>query len=1192
MRLRELWLYGFKSFGRKTGVRFAPGITAIVGPNGSGKSNLIDAVRFVLGEANARALRGSRLEDLVFSGSAARRGLGYAEVTLVLDNRDGFFSLPYEEISVTRRILRNGESAAWINGSPVRLKDLSTLFLDTGLGQGAFAIVGQGEVDALIAERPEARRTAFEELAGIRRFRERKREAEADLAEVEANLTRVRDLLTALEEERAPLREEAERARRYLALREELAEVEGRLLLTELLRHEREAARAFRLAQALEAAEERVREQGTRLAQRLSRLRDAEERLRAGKRREEGEYESLRARREAVLRDLLALEAADAERRQGLVRMRDELRKALAERRHVRAALVRAKAERDELAAELATLAREESELSAPFGEDGDPLPELQDRAFAAAREAARLRSELRRLEEELARLDRRRGQLLAEREELTERHDRALRAAERAKAELDGVRAELERVRAELAERRKRREETARALRTAEARLLEAERELERLRARVAALAHQASLAYGEGVRAVLAAREELGGILGTVSSLLDVPEELGLAVDVALGGAWEHLVVESEGDARRAIAFLKERGKGRATFLPLDTLRPRELPPRERDLLARVPGVRGVLAEWVRTEPRYAVVVRHLLGQVVLAETLAAATQAARLLGFRTRVVTPEGDVVHPGGAMTGGAPRPRGRGGRTSFPPEQVLRAAEAELRRAESEHGEILRATEELRAAEETNARAEEELRARLFSLQEEERDRREEVLRAQREAEVLAAELRAADEELALSEATRSDLKRELAEIRAGLVRAEAEETSLAAELAERAREAERRRREREEFHRRQGELRIRRARLEEKSEANARALADLERVAASLRDEIARTWEAYREGKRHVRAQAERVRSYADELVRYDGELEQRKRVLAGYDAALHAVRRRAEEAEERLRRVDAARVELVRRREAHASRAREAELRAEEVRNRLRATLRLPPEAARERYAPLSDDEVPAARERLASLETALAELGSVNTYVLEEEARIERRMEELSASLEDLEAGKRRLTELLRRLEREMEERFREAFARVDAAFREHVAFLFGGGQGYLVLTDPAHPLEGGVEVVLEPPGKRRMPLTLLSGGERAMAALALLFAFLQVREVPFVILDEAEAALDEGNLGRFGELLRRFRERTQLLVITHRKKTMAFADVLYGVVLDDDGTSRILSVSLEDVDEEAEVTLRTSP
>jgi len=1191
LRLRELWLYGFKSFGRKTGVRFAPGITAIVGPNGSGKSNLIDAVRFVLGEANARALRGSRLEDLVFSGSAARRGLGYAEVTLVLDNRDGFFSLPYEEISVTRRILRNGESAAWINGSPVRLKDLSTLFLDTGLGQGAFAIVGQGEVDALIAERPEARRTAFEELAGIRRFRERKRDAEADLAEVEANLTRVRDLLTALEEERAPLREEAERARRYLALREELAEVEGRLLLTELLRHEREAARAFRLARALEAAEERVRVQGTRLAERLSRLRDAEERLRVGKRREDGEYESLRARREAILRDLLSLEAADAERRQGLDRMRDELRKALAERRHVRAALVRAKAERDELAAELATLAREESELSAPFGEDGDSLPELQDRAFAAAREAARLRSEVRRLEEELARLDRRRGQLLAERAELAKRHDRALHTAEGAKAELGGIQAELERVRAEQVERSKRREETARALRTAEAQLLEAERKLERLRARVAALIHQASLAYGEGVRAVLAAREELGGILGTVFSLLDVPEELGLAVDVALGGAWEHLVVESEGDARRAIAFLKERGKGRATFLPLDTLRPRELPPRERDLLVRVPGVRGVLAEWVRTEPRYAVVVRHLLGQVVLAETLAAATQAARILGFRRRVVTPEGDVVHPGGAMTGGALRPRGRGGRASFPPEQALRVAEAELRRAESEHGEILRATEELRVAEETNARAEEELRARLFSLQEEERVRREEFLRAQREAEVLAAELRALNEELALSEATRSDLKRELSEIQAGLVQAEAEETSLAAKLAERAREAERRRREREEFHRRQGELRIRRVRLEEKSEANVRALADLERLLASLRDEIARTWEAYREGKRHVRAQAERLRSYAEELARYDGELERRKRVLVGYDAALHAVRRRAEEAEEQLRRADAARVELVRRLEAHVSRAREAELRAEEVRNRLRATLRLPLEAVRERYAPLSDDEVPAGRERLASLETALAELGSVNTYVLEEEARIERRMEELTASLEDLEAGKRRLTELLRRLELEMEERFREAFARVDAAFREHVAFLFGGGKGYLVLTDPSHPLEGGVEVVLEPPGKRRMSLTLLSGGERALAALALLFAFLQVREVPFVILDEAEAALDEGNLGRFGELLRRFRERTQLLVITHRKKTMAFADVLYGVILDDDGTSRILSVSLEDVDDEAEVILRTS-
>jgi len=1186
LRLRELWLYGFKSFGRKTAVRFAPGITAIVGPNGSGKSNLIDAMRFVLGEANARVLRGARLEDLVFSGSALRRGVGYAEVTLVLDNQDGFFAIPYEEVSLTRRILRNGESAAKINGTPVRLKDLSSLFLDTGLGQGAFAIVGQGEVDALIAERPEARRTAFEELAGIRRFREKRREAERDLIEVEANLTRVRDLLTALDEERAPLLKEAERARRYLVLREELVEVEGRLLLTELLQCEAESARATRLAQALQVAKERVSEQRDMLAHLLNQFRQAEERVRLHQREEDEALEALRTQREAVLRELLALKTKDAERKRDFLRLRDDLRKAFGVLRQKRVVLAQLEGERDLFIEELAELSRQEAGLPVCSDEEKDSLPELQDRAFAAAREVARLRSEVQSLAEERRRIEFRRDQLLRTREELAHRHEQALRVALEKEAGLDDMQAELARLRVELVELGKSREETTLMLRAAEDRLLEAERDTERLRARVEALAHQVSLAYGEGVRSILAAQGELRGILGTVSSLLEVPEDLRLAVEVALGGAWENLVVEGEADARRAIAFLKERGKGRVTFLPLDTLRPRDLSSRERSILIQISGVRGVLAEWVHTEPRYSVVVRYLLGQIVLADTLAAAMQAARALGFRTRVVTPDGDVVHPGGAMTGGAPRLRARSGRSSLSPGQALRVAEGELQQVEDLRREKLRAADELRAAYEMRARAEETLRAQLASQEEEVRVQREAALHARREAETLAVNLATVEEELALLQVAWDDLGREGNGLQDELRRAEEAETFLAAELTRFAREAERRREEREHLRQKQEELRIRKARLEEQFGAHERGLEELQSSLTSLRDQIRQTWESYREEKRDAHARAERIRLYAGEFAAYDEDLERRSRRLTAHDRALRFIRQRAEEIEARLRRIGTALVELVRRSEVYASRTREAELRAEDIRNKMRVALYLTPDAVRERFTPMAEDEKLAARDRLHTLTAALDDLGAVNTYVLEEVARIERRLEELSASLEDLEAGKRRLTELLHQLEQEMEGRFREAFQQVDEAFCEHVAFLFDGGQGHLILMDPEHPLESGVEVVLEPPGKRRMPLTLLSGGERALAALALLFAFLQVREVPFVVLDEAEAALDEGNLGRFGELLRRFRDRTQLLVITHRKRTMTFADVLYGVVLDEDGTSRILSVSLEDIGEEASI------
>lgn len=1182
MYLKRIELLGFKSFADRTVLEFGPGITAVVGPNGSGKSNITDAVRWVLGEQSAKTLRGSKMEDVIFAGSSARRPKHYAEVSLTLDNQSGALPLEYAEVTVTRRVYRTGESEYAICGQPCRLKDIAELFYDTGVGKEAYALIGQGRVEEIIAAKPEERRAMFEEAAGIVKTKARKREAQRKLEETEANLTRLADILVELENQLGPLAEQAEKARRHQALADALREREIGLLVHDIARrHARWNAAKEVLAQC-QAAHNALADE---LARREAAVAEAQ-----------AAFARLEAEREALQQELLAL-SEEGEKTEG---QRDVLRERLrhlderlAEAEKTAAALVereaaleaairRQRAARAELAAAAERLERQVAEEQERLAEGEEALRAALEQKKAAyidlLNASAAVRNEIRTAEQHVAQLRQRLERLRASREELAtalrekETEEQAAREAlARAQEELAGCLGLLREATARQRQAAVRADELREALRRAQGR-----RETLEARQSVLRELKEGYQGYVQGVREVLQNREAIGGIHGAVAELVSVPKAYELAVETALGGALQHVVVDDEAAGRRAIQFLKERKAGRATFLPLDVIRGRELSAAERDKLATCPDVVGIAAELVRCDSRYRDVVANLLGTVVVVTDLEAANRVARLLGYRHRVVTLEGDVVNPGGSMTGGFSK---KGGDAAS-----LLGRQRELdqvtREREAVTAECARLEREAAAARERHAALEAEvdrLRARIEALMKEEQRCKEAVHARQVEAGALRERLALleADERLYTQEIAR--LEAELSRAREHLASLAAEEEALAADIRAGEEALAAKARDREALHARVTGLKVELARVREQVEARQgeeeRLRRERKQVAAeraALAEQVA-AWQAQRRQEAEQLAETERRLAelkatrgrVAQRLSALADEREGRRAALAEQEAALRALRQRLHEAEERLRQAE---VRLSR-----------EDVELENALAALRERYGLSYELARERYAPPED--VEAARREVERLRAEMDALGPVNPGAIEEYERLAERYRFLTEQKADLEAAKAGLYRMIAELDEEMARRFAHTFAAVRDAFQHVFRHLFGGGKADLVLVDPSDLLATGVEIVAQPPGKKPQVLSLLSGGEKALTAISLLFAFLHVKAVPFCILDEVEAALDEANVRRFARYLRRFADRTQFIVVTHRKGTMEEADALYGVTMQESGVSKLVSVRLED-------------
>ena len=1143
LALTRIRLHGFKTFAQRTEIELSASLTAIVGPNGCGKSNLVDALVWALGEANVRTLRAQTPTEVLFSGSAAHKPLGLAEVSLWFNNESRWLPLDADEVQITRRLYRSGEWECWINRTPARLRDLADLFAGTGLGRGGYAIVGQGDIEALLTAPPDERRRWLEEVAGVALYRARRKDALRDLESARMHLTRVEDVLRELERQREPMRREAERALVYRELHRQLAQREREHLLYEyrLLRQRAHLTQAehdalheqiVQTELAIAAQETHADTYGREIAQLesvMDTLRTVLQSQLTAEERALGELNRLGERERAL-----------AELRQTLQEEAESLRQQEQERLD---ALEQLQRERQQVDADAETLAPEVQRAETEAEQLRRQLRELE-RAYQTAlrqrteREQARQQAE--RLQQDIAQAQAQRRALHADADALqnaltdAHAHETALRAQHDA---LD-------------AEQQASEQTLQRHLREAQ----HAQRTVETLRARVRAL--DASLQAGEGsspaVRALLQAvqRGDLQGEYLPVGAALTVPEAYQAAISAALGGAVNDILTTTEAQARAAVEWLKAHRAGRLTFLPLDLMRPSEP---ARDAIPHDAGIVGVAADLVACEARYEPAIRHLLGRVLVVDTLETATRLVRHLrqgrtaGAFTRIAALDGSLVQLSGAITGGAysnerssllalKAELERARAELRQAEDLLQRAEAALETHRAQHTERQQTLEslrrQLREATQARTRLENELQQKRREIQ-----HHESLLqRAQEQFAALQATMQAAPEtDLDALETAREQLQRALdAHIRT---------------LAEgRARLQQLQYRQRELQHQHESEMRAL-TELRHRQQTRAQRVHALQQEQAQIHAQRAA-----------IDAELERIRAQIEQVqAELDARRAERQRLLEQSFAVndrIRALRTELNQLAERERALDL----------QHAR----AEVRLTELQERWR---QLAPDE------PLPDaddapvpDKPPVARAEIERLRRTLAEMGEVNLAAADEYARLTERYEHLNRQRNDLEQTCERLLMQLREIDAHAREQFLQTFEAVRIAFQTRFQQLFEGGQAELILTDSSDPLSAGVLIEAQPPGKRRQRLELLSGGERALTAIALLFAFSTVKPSPLMVLDEVDAALDGRNVQRFADYLQQMAEQSQVLIVTHNPLTTAAARQWLGVSMTG-GVSRIV-------------------
>ncbi|WP_054949917.1 chromosome segregation protein SMC [Numidum massiliense] len=1189
MYLKQLEVNGFKSFAVRTELEFVRGITAVVGPNGSGKSNISDAVRWVLGEQSARTLRGGRMEDVIFAGSDSRQAVNFCEVSLTLDNSEGELPLAYSEVTVTRRLYRSGESEYYLNKQLCRLKDITELLMDTGLGKEAYSIIGQGGIDEVLSTKPEDRRTIFEDAAGIVKFKTRKREAEQKLEETEQNLARLNDLLFELKQQRGPLAEQAETAEKYRKLESQLKTRDIGLYVYRIT----EVHSQWQAA----AAELKTREQEKVTAQ------TALSRIEAAMTQQKWQLQQLDAQLETEQQALLAASEAveKAEGRRDVLAERErnlaaecerlaEQKETLQQKRETAAAEVtRLTAACEQKAAEVADLERQLAAHSEQWGkrayETEKTLERAKEQLAGLQQEVAALASELRHADDR-ERVSGERGEVLSEahREQAAyvEQMTSQLAALERRKAQaserLAAARADFEAI-------AKRKNELARDSEAQLSALRAVEQKLHQLASRRDVLQELEADFSGflQGVKEILQAekRGKLSGVEGAVAELVTVPEALESAIETALGGALQHIVVNSEADGRACIAYLKQHRLGRATFLPLQVIRPRALAAGDRRRLDGEAGFVGVAVDLVSYDRAYENIISWLLGQIVVAKTLNDANRLARLLNYRYRVVTLDGDIVNPGGSMSGGSKFKRqanllGRK-RELESLTKELKRAEEERRRLQATVAQQGDARETLEAQLEAARKTGENLRLAEQQLASDCAHKRSECRQAEEQFARLEQELQQVTSERVNERQMRSELKQTLAAKRAQeeeLSRDIARLTELLAEQQQ-AKEAA------------SEHVTSLKVALAKAVQAHEHLLENCRRVAGEVDATDAALARLVAEGE----ALAAKVTDNAAEQKSCGEQIEQLQREKEQVGERLKTLRTERADVQGKLTTRDAAYREAQKKARRVAAAFHELEVKVNRFDvnlnnwlNALSEQYELSFELAKARYAVPDDPEI--AERDVRVLKDQLAALGDVNLGAIGEFRRLTERLQFLESQQQDLIEAKATLYEVIREMDAEMSERFNATFAAIRTQFHGVFRELFGGGRADLQLTDPEAPLTTGIDIVAQPPGKKLQHLSLLSGGERTLTAIGLLFAILRVRPVPFCILDEVEAALDEANIVRFANFLQEFSHKTQFIVITHRKGTMEAADVLYGVTMQESGVSKLVSVKLEERTADEEV------
>lgn len=1186
--LKRIEIAGFKSFADKTVIDFENSVTAVVGPNGSGKSNITEAIRWVLGEQSAKSLRGGKMPDIIFAGSDTRKQLNVAEVTVTLDNTDHYLPLDYNEISVTRRYRRTGESEFYINKQACRLKDIQELFMDSGLGKESFSIISQGKVEAIFSSKPEDRRGIFEEAAGVLKYKQRKKKAEQKLFETEDNLSRVQDIIHELAEQLAPLSVQSKTAKKFLRIKEDLTQTDIALMIAEIKAAkkdwEEKQARLVQFNQELSSLTTQIQAQEEVLAGKRKQNLQADRQIEKGQQTLLALSESLKqaeGQKDVLLERTKHTQKSSAEYQTSLA----EAQKKVRHFEKMQENLTKEVNEKEiEIQQAQTQLMKTQHELEKYQKSTKELLAELRDQYVDLMQEQANVGNELKYLERQYLQETSKSKQALAKQSEveasvleLTAKRQELSKKQEHLQTGLAANKNELEKIQLN---GKKYQDQLAQE----QPKMYQLMNQVQQLRARQKSLQEIQENYFGfyQGVRLVLQHKQQLSGIIGAVAELIDVPSSFTLAIETALGGAAQHVIVENERDARQAITYLKQQRGGRATFLPLTTIKPRQLPAHILSQAEAVDGFLGIASEQVTFPDKIQTVVHNLLGTILLAKDLESANAIAQTIRYQYRVVSLEGDVMNAGGSMTGGANK-RGNQG-SLFSQNQELKQLTVAFEEADQQ-----------------------------LQLQE------KKVQELQQEVTILAEKqevLRTQGEQLRLEE---QEVTNHLQIIMNDLARFEKEKQVSNFETRELQQFIETYQKQQSELTARQSEIELQRQQIDEEIKSLSQESDQMEAKRAQVQAEKAQEQAdlaVLKEQFNHLQIQLRGARVQKNEALERQESLEKQ---LANLTADFTDHEMTEESLEKKIGELSAKRealqIELTTTKAQRENIQKEIDqieivLAEQNRQQKIQLTEQSKLEVQKDRAEVLLDthlgylqteyqisfekaiadyeetEDVAASRVEVASLKEQIEDLGPVNLSAIEQFEQVNERHTFLATQRDDLLSAKNQLFETMEEMDDEVRTRFKEVFEAIRQEFKVVFPNMFGGGRAELVLTDPTDLLKTGIEIEVQPPGKKLQSLSLLSGGERALTAIALLFSIIQVCPVPFCILDEVEAALDEANVKRFGRYLSDFQDGTQFIVVTHRKGTMVAADVLYGVTMQESGVSKIVSVRMEDINEEGKM------
>ena len=1187
MKLKKLELYGFKSFAQRTEIVFDEGITGIVGPNGSGKSNIGDAVRWVLGEQSAKTLRGASMSDVIFNGTQKRKPLSYCEVSLVFDNDDHALAMEAAEVMVTRRVYRNGESEYYLNRTACRLKDVVDLFRDTGIGKEGYSIIGQGRIDEILSRKSEDRRQVFEEAAGIVKFKARKEEADKKLQRTLENLERVDDILDELTKRLKPLEEQSRNARVYLELSTELKDLDLNLFL---IRSDRARARLSELESELLTVQTILADTESNLTDKTTRRDETQNRI------DQLEEAITKARTELMecaehvhesQKKISALQSrreTRSENRQRIVREQEEAQERLAEieKDHVR---IQADVEKQHSliadAEQILRATQEAAEKAQAKEKEADAALEAQkaavidqmNRLSDVRNDKTRLNTMQAQMETRLTEIEESGGALQEQKAALRE----ALTAVEK---QLETENQHQQQCQEKLAQARQASDEadTAYANLRADVEKQSADMQAAASRHNVLTEMTRDMEGYNMAVRRAMTYAKQRGltGVKGVLAQLMTVPQAYETAIDMALGAAQQNIVTDTEETAKELINYLRQNRLGRATFLPMSAIRGKTLYGNERNAL-KLPGCLGVASELVQCAPEYRGIVENLLGRTVIADNLDHGIPIMRAGNHAFRLVTLEGDVMHSGGSMTGGSAQSKVS---NLLSRERELKELTAKL---QTGRAELDKCRQELAQRQQMAQEKRQKVSDAVNALHQQEIA----VAREQARRESVFADLNTHLQRMQETEQARVQLHQSLEDIRQQLETIEHQRTGAQGDQS--AME--------------QKTIEMQNALVKARAEASAEndrlmvrtlqlsdlrhGLSDLERDEAHAQQDQAQILREQERREQLLHEMDELDAIDENDMKREEAESARRQKEQLRQESAAQAIEQRRSQAQSDLRDIlsDMENLHEAYNRDSeklHKTELAKARIEGDQknLQNRIWDTYKLTYAGAEEfRRTPFDEKE---SDRRAAELQGQIRALGTVNVGAVEEYAETKARVDDLTAQQQDLKRAEMDLRELIERLLIQMRSTFVENFSKMQGYFAETFTRLFGGGHAELKLMDPDDPLNCGIEVNAQPPGKKLQLLSLLSGGERALTAIAILFAMLKLKPTPFCILDEIEAALDDANIGYYADYLKEYSKGTQFIVVTHRKGTMERCNSLFGVAMEEQGVSRMVSVSLQDYQE----------